>query len=144
MVAGAYTLTPLQGALEVFSTILYPGSTPHEVFAPTSHPLPVIEPHQDVIATKASSTLLSYLELPSTFTTSSSSSPCSVFLIRQLRTGIEGLSKGAVPGFSHIWLEEMGPWGLRGVHPVCKVSSSHLLPSPYASVASRPLVIDIC
>jgi hypothetical protein len=65
-----------------------------------------------------SSSVLSAIPLPKSFLTGDVNNPRTIFLLREHRTGLEGLRAGAVPGLNNIWLAETGPWGLRGVHPV--------------------------
>jgi len=126
MVAGMFHITSLQHSLSIFSTTLQPvsdnrGAQSHPVFAPVSHPLPVISTATTSESMgQLSSPILSRLALPSSFRLRDSGVGLHriVFLIREHRSGLEGIRAGVVPGFSHIWLEERGPWGLRGVHPV--------------------------
>lgn len=117
MLAGVFSVTPLQLSIELFSATLTPWQTNIPVFAPTSHPLPIISPSP--VPSKLSP-ILDRLNLPSTFLlTDPSGSPRTVFLIRELDTGVAGLKGNVIPGFNNLWLEERGSWGLKGVHPVC-------------------------
>jgi len=117
MIAGSYTVTPLQQPVTLLSTTLYPEpAASFPVFAPASHPVPMLEASTG--SALISSPLLVALALPKTFLTSDAKQPRTVLVLRENRTGLEGLRAGAVPGFSNIWLSETGPWGLRGVHPV--------------------------
>ncbi|ORY30532.1 hypothetical protein BCR39DRAFT_528588 [Naematelia encephala] len=119
MLAGMFSLTPLRGSLDLLSSTLH-ASTPtaprsYPVFAPTSHPLPVICPSKNSVT----SSDLHELPLPSTFALGDDTSDLrTVFLVREHHCGLEELRHGAVPGFSHIWLDHSGAWGLKGVHPV--------------------------
>lgn len=85
------------------------------VYAPTSHPLPVISPVSTQAFDKGILSILNVIKLPLSFQRESDKT---LLLIRENRCGIDGLRNGAVPGFSNIWLEDSGSWGLRGVHPV--------------------------
>lgn len=112
-IAGLFLLTPLQHALSIYSTVLSPSLSSFPVYAPTSHPLPVISP----ASTQASgiSPVLNNIEFPLSF---QKDFDRTLLLIRENRCGIDGLRNGTVPGFSNIWLEDSGSWELRGVHPV--------------------------
>ena len=131
MLAGIFTITPLQNALSIFSTTLQP-ETRHQpknypVFAPTSHPLPIIAPAKHSrTSDPLSSSVMSRLALSSSFRLRElgNGSASTVFLIKEHMCGLDGLREGIVPGFSNIWLDERGPWGLRGVHPVSE-SAAH-------------------
>jgi polynucleotide 5'-hydroxyl-kinase GRC3/NOL9 len=116
MLAGMYTLTPLQRPLSILSTVLAPLAS-HTIFAPTSHPLPIISPTSEMNA--SSHPILAELHLPPSFMLSESGGSLrTVFLLGELRSGMDGLRGGAVPGFTNIWLEDKEIWGLRDVHPV--------------------------
>ncbi|WWD18617.1 hypothetical protein CI109_103070 [Kwoniella shandongensis] len=125
MMAGRFLLTPLSGTIQLFSTTLTSASNEaHPVFAPTSHPLPVIKPLEKSKKGNApSSKYLSKLKLPSTFQRGSA-----VFLLQELRSGLEDMRYGAVPEFARVWLEEEGPWGLKGVHPIIGSISTPVYP----------------
>ena len=126
MLAGMFTITPIQLPLTIFSTTIHPASDPssidsYPVFAPTSHPIPVIAPMSFEKTQPAKiSHLLNSLALPSTFALrEQGGGPFrTVFLIREHRCGLDGLRGGAVPGFTNIWLDDGGFGGLRGVHAV--------------------------
>ncbi|KAK4685213.1 polynucleotide 5'-hydroxyl-kinase GRC3/NOL9, partial [Tremellales sp. Uapishka_1] len=111
LIAGTYTLTPLSHSVSLLSTNLSPNHRSYPVFAPTSHPIPVLT---HVPSAASSSPLLTRLALQKSFKISGRS----VFLVREHRSGIEGLRGGIVPGFGNIFLEDRGAWGIRGVHPV--------------------------
>ncbi|KAL1413159.1 Polynucleotide 5'-hydroxyl-kinase grc3 [Vanrija albida] len=114
MVAGTFTVTPLQQSISLLSATIRPSVDAIEaypVYAPTSHPVPVLTAQQGEDAEV--SPLLASLSLPKKFETDASRS---IFLIQELRTGVEGLRGDVVPGFSNIWLDDKGTWGLRGVH----------------------------
>lgn len=85
------------------------------VYAPTSHPLPVISPASTQAFDKGILSILNVIKLPLSFQRESDKT---LLLLRENRCGIDGLRNGAVPDFSNIWLEDSGSWGLRGVHPV--------------------------
>lgn len=125
MIAGMFNLSPLQQPLSLLSVTLGPPQQPisHPVFAPTSHPIPVLSPAtKDTGASPMISPMLHKLNLPSTFQLADPKTGRLrvVFLVRELRRGLEEMRRGAVPGFNNIWLEDRGVWGLRGVHPVCE------------------------
>jgi polynucleotide 5'-hydroxyl-kinase GRC3/NOL9 len=124
MLAGVYTILPLQSPINILSTTLYPSTTqaPIPVFGPSSHPTPVISPSMSKKRGSPSKSL-SHLSLPSTFQNGETRT---IFLIREYECGLQGLRNGAVPGFSNIWGEDKGLWGLRSVHPVSK----QVVPSP--------------
>ena len=88
----------------------------YPVFAPASHPVPVLE--GSATDTASSSPILGAMSLPKSFLTSDGTRPRTVFLLRENRTGLEGMRSGAISGFNNVWLSESGPWGLKGVHPV--------------------------
>ena len=133
MLAGIYTLSPLQGSIDLLSTTLHPSSTPVPVFAPSSHPIPVIVPSSNPTNVKKTSSYLSKLQLPSTFQLGDSRT---VLLVREHDCGLQGLKGGIVPGFSNIWSEDRGSWGLKTINPVCIPS----LESVYLIVKlTRPL-----
>ncbi|WWC62750.1 uncharacterized protein I303_105347 [Kwoniella dejecticola CBS 10117] len=121
MIAGTYILTPLSGSLSISCCTLSPDGSSYPVFAPTSHPIPIISPCP--LAKIHSLPLASKLKLPKGFKRTGS-----LLLIRENQCGIDGLRYGAVPGFAHIWLEEVGSWGLRGVHPVIGSFSTPVYP----------------
>ena len=114
MLAGVYTILPLQNALDILSTTLYPSSRPLPVFGPSSHPTPVITPSSTKRRQPASDHLRR-LSLPSTFNVGENRT---VFLIREYECGLQGLRNGVVPGFSNIWGEPRGFQNLRGTHLV--------------------------
>ena len=114
MLAGIYTILPLQNALDVLSTTLYPSSRPIPVFGPSSHPTPVIHP---LVTRKRipPSEYLRRLPLPHTFNVGGNRT---IFLIREYECGFQGLRNGVVPGFSNIWGDSRGLLNLKGVHLV--------------------------
>jgi polynucleotide 5'-hydroxyl-kinase GRC3/NOL9 len=118
MLAGVYTILPLQSPLDILSTTLYPSSHPIPVFGPSSHPTPVITPSSCKRQTRPSE-YLSRLPLRPSFQQGDNRT---IFLIREYDCGFLGLRNGVVPGFSNIWGEERGLWGLRSVHPVSSLS----------------------
>lgn len=107
-------MTPLSQGVSVFSSVLVTGI--HRIFAPTSHPLPVLTAVSGEIKPID-------LKLPSTF----SREGCSIFLLRERRGGIQGLS---VPGFTNIWPQE-SPWGIQGLVP--SSIHPHLTPPTWIS-----------
>ncbi|KAL7423073.1 Polynucleotide 5'-hydroxyl-kinase grc3 [Cryptotrichosporon argae] len=109
VLAGIFIVRPLLGSVRVFSSTLSPGSS-NNVFAPTSHPLPVFRAQP----TPASDELLEQLRLPKTFMLDERS----VFLLSEHQTGLERLRGNIVPGFSNIWVDDRTTWGMKGVHPV--------------------------
>lgn len=122
-IAGVFALVPLQGSISLLSTIIRPSNTHthYPVFAPSSHPVPVIRPVPTHTAFRGPAKSLTDLPLPRSFALRDEETPRTIFLVREHRTGIEGMRGGAVPGFDNAWLEEKGPWGLKGVHPVRRV-----------------------
>ncbi|WVQ65630.1 uncharacterized protein L199_003808 [Kwoniella botswanensis] len=122
IIAGTYILTPLSGSISISSCTLTCDGSSYPVFAPTSHPIPVISPVSARTNLGAVS-WLNKLKLPKGFRKGEI-----LFLIRQNTCGIDGLRYGAVPGFAHIWLEEVGSWGLKGVHPVIGSFSTPIYP----------------
>lgn len=119
MLVGMYKVLPLQGSLSLFSTSIGPSAQneAYPVFAPTSHPVPVLESAPGSSIT--SSPLLDGLDLPASFILNEKKGDArTVFLILEHRCGLDKLRGRVVPGFPNIWLEETGSWGLRGVHPV--------------------------
>ncbi|WVQ96487.1 hypothetical protein IAU59_003592 [Kwoniella sp. CBS 9459] len=122
IVAGTYILTPLSGSLEIASTTLTPDGSSHQIFAPISHPVPSISA-SSLQRSPESLLVLEKLRLPKSFNKSGS-----LFLLRENRCGIDSLRYGAVPGFANIWLQEEGPWGLRGIHPVIGSFSTPVYP----------------
>lgn len=134
MIAGMYTITPLQLPLSLLSTTLYPSSSTrhpaYPVVAPTSHPIPIITPsHTPTSASRTPSQILSALSLPTSFLLKDSNNTLrTIFLIREHPCGLDGLRKGAVPGFTHILPSEPSSWGLQNVHPVIGSFSSPVYP----------------
>ena len=114
MLAGIYTILPLQSPLNILSTTLYPSSVPIPVFGPSSHPTPVITPSGSKLSARTSE-YLSRLSLGPTFQRGDNRT---IFLIREYECGFQGLRNGVVPGFSNIWGEDRGLWGLKSIHPV--------------------------
>jgi len=114
MLAGIYTILPLQNSLDMLSTTLYPSSRPIPVFGPSSHPTPVIAPSTSRKPLPASGHLRR-LPLPHTFNAGENRT---IFLIREYECGFQGLRNGVVPGFSNIWGDSRGLLNLRGVHLV--------------------------
>ena len=114
MLAGIYTILPLQNPLDILSTTLYPSSRPIPVFGPSSHPTPVITPSVSRKRIPASEHLRR-LPLPHTFNVGGNRT---IFLIREYECGFQGLRNGVVPGFSNIWGDSRGLLNLRGVHLV--------------------------
>ncbi|RSH90978.1 Polynucleotide 5'-hydroxyl-kinase grc3 [Saitozyma podzolica] len=119
-IAGVFALVPIQGSISLLSTTARPSSTHthHPVFAPLSHPVPVIRPVPTQTALRGTTAPLPDLPLPRSFALRDEETPRTIFLVREHRTGIEGMRGGAIPGFNNAWLEENGTWGLKGVHPV--------------------------
>lgn len=126
MLGGIYTLLPLQGQIDLLSTTLSSSitTTPVPVFAPSSHPIPVITSSTSTTPRRVS-LYLSKLPLPSTFQLGDSRT---ILLVREHECGLQGLRGGIVPGFSNIWGEDRGSWGLRSINPVSH-SSIPITPS---------------
>ncbi|WWC70925.1 uncharacterized protein I206_104877 [Kwoniella pini CBS 10737] len=122
LIAGTYILTPLAGIITISSCKLSADGTSYPVFAPTSHPIPVIEPYH-TSTKRPSAPFLNALKLPVGFRKNGS-----MIMIRENQCGIDGLRYGAVPGFANIWLEEVGSWGLRGIHPIIGSISTPIYP----------------
>ncbi|WVW84854.1 hypothetical protein I302_106889 [Kwoniella bestiolae CBS 10118] len=121
IIAGTYTLTPLSGSISISSCTLSPNGSSHPIFAPTSHPIPIIS--SSSTATQKNVPWLKKLKLSKEFKQGQN-----LFLVRENQCGIDGLRYGAIPGFAHIWLEEVGSWGLKGVHPVTGSFSTPIYP----------------
>lgn len=122
MIAGVLTVVPLRGALSVFSNTVYPTepAVACPVFAPTSHPLPVLSPAQlpkgaQIIVTTAWDSIRGSSKAIGRL---ADQQDVTLFLLREHRTGIEGMRAGAMPGFTNVWLDERISWGMQGVHPV--------------------------
>lgn len=130
MIAGVFTVVPLRGTLSVFSNTVYPTGPPiaHPVFAPTSHPLPLLSSalplnspgERRPAATAAWDSLRG---LSKAIGRLADQQDLTLFLLREHRTGIEGMRAGAVPGFTNVWLDERSAWGMNGVHPVSQILS---------------------
>ena len=116
MLAGIYTILPLQNSLDILSTTLFPSSRPTPVFGPSSHPTPVITPSVTRKRIPASE-YLRRLPLPHTFNVGENRT---IFLIREYECGFQGLRNGVVPGFSNIWGDSRGLLNLKGVHLVSR------------------------
>ncbi|WWC96250.1 hypothetical protein V866_003117 [Kwoniella sp. B9012] len=134
IIAGTYILTPLSGSISISSCTLTCDGPSYPVFAPTSHPIPVISP-VSARTNQGAVPWLSKLKLSKGFRKGET-----LFLIRENICGIDGLRYGAVPGFAHIWLEEIGSWGLKGVHPVigsfCTPIYPHITPPTWSEALS--------
>jgi polynucleotide 5'-hydroxyl-kinase GRC3/NOL9 len=126
MLAGTYTIMPLQSPIAITSTTIYPLSRnqPIPVFAPSSHPIPIISGSPSSKRSQPSPTL-SKLPLPPTFQLGEART---IFLVREYECGLVGLRNGVVPGFSNIWGEDKGIWGLKLVHPVCTTHVRKVVP----------------
>lgn len=114
-------ITPLQCPISLESTVISPSSSKHHpsyrLFGPTSHPIPLLASttsSQDVSLAKG---LNKVLQLPGSFTLQDGSRLRTVFLVTELDCGIEGLGH-AVPGFSRLWPDGEGAFGVRGFRPV--------------------------
>ncbi|KAK8858722.1 hypothetical protein IAR55_002951 [Kwoniella newhampshirensis] len=117
MMAGAFIITPIFGGIQLFSTTLTPtnhNKDSHQVFAPVSHPLPVVTPAFSPTASQH----LRNLRIPSKFQNSAHQGNSVLVLLRELRSGLDGMRYGVLPEFARIWMQEEGPWGLKGVHPI--------------------------
>lgn len=135
LIAGTYILTPLRHSTSLVCTTLRTATEcieSYPVFAPTSHPIPVLTPEVDE-EMMLESPMLSQLRLPKALVTNESTS---IFLIQENRCGIDGLRGDVVPGFQNIWLGDKGVWGLHGVHPVLGSTFTpvypHVTPSSWA------------
>ncbi|WRT67936.1 uncharacterized protein IL334_004910 [Kwoniella shivajii] len=140
IIAGTYILTPLSRSITISSCVLSSDESSHQIFAPTSHPIPIIAPSPATSSAK-SVTWLNDLRLPKKFIKTGT-----LFLIRENPCGIDGLRFGAIPGFAHIWLEEIGNWGLRGVHPVIGSFPTpiypHITPPTWSEALSSSLPLN--
>lgn len=115
---GVYSLTLIKGSVSVSGVTLEPSKTAHEIFAPRSSPIPILE----VVGCDATSpglldTLPSRIKAPIT-------DNVAILLLRELRTGVEGLGR-VVRTFEHVF--KPSPWlsarsipdlGLAGVYLV--------------------------
>lgn len=114
-------ITPLQCRILLESTTISPSSTSYHpgyrLFGPTSHPIPVVAPTTSKDDVALANGLNKALQLPSSFTLQDGSHLRTVFLITELDCGIEGLGR-SVPGFSRLWPDGEGAFGVRGFHPV--------------------------
>ncbi|WWC88547.1 uncharacterized protein L201_003458 [Kwoniella dendrophila CBS 6074] len=133
IITGTYVLTPILNKISTLSCTLSPGDVSYPVFAPTSHPIPVISTASSTTENE-SVPWLSKLKLPKGFRKSGT-----LILIRENLCGIHGLRYGAVPGFANIWLEEIGSWGLRGIHPVIGSFSTPIYPHMTPTTWSKAL-----
>lgn len=126
MLSGTCLITPLQGSVRVFMTDLSPSTSRPSlpIYAPLSHPLPsVARAHHSK-------------SLEASFNTSQCGIPPallqidrSVFLLQELRCGIEGMDDGplSLQGIGRIWPEgSKGAFGLEGCHPVSSPLRIHL------------------
>ncbi|WVN90580.1 uncharacterized protein L203_105820 [Cryptococcus depauperatus CBS 7841] len=125
-VAGIFTITPLQGALTLYHTTISPSSIQpsHPVFAPTSHPLPIISP-SNFEGDLPPSIAINNINYPPSFQRKEKRI---LFLITENHCGLDGMRFGAIPGFTNIWLGEEDSWGLKGVYPVVKSSPTPVYP----------------
>ncbi|KAL7417284.1 hypothetical protein BDY24DRAFT_368355 [Mrakia frigida] len=148
--SGLCRLYPVVSSLSVLNATLHPSSssssssaanqppTPHPVYAPTCYPLPVITPSTYSYASSSTpSPLLEALGLDSE---EEDDTFVARFLVRELRTGLEGMGK-AVPGFEGIWKGDEAGWGVRGFHPILSQSSHlpHTLPPSWLSSLENSL-----
>lgn len=115
MLSGTCLITPLQGAVRVFLTVLSPSQDrpSHPLYAPLSHPLPCIErmesPEPALFDTEKAGITAALLQTKR-----------SVFLLQELRSGIEGIDDGplALQGIGRVWPEGKSAFGLEGCHPI--------------------------
>jgi len=150
MIAGTYSLTPLQQIIRLLNTALLPDGAAHVVFAPTSHPVPVLRSGRTSALPESRS--LRSLKLPKTFRLADGSESRTVFLIREHACGLDGLRAGAVPGFTNAFLDGAGIWGLKGVHPVSKSPwlplrrsyTGHRLVLHASLSIRRACLVDVC
>lgn len=133
MVAGVFTVVPLRGQLSVLSNVVHPTDSPiaYPVFAPTSHPLPVLSPTPPIKSPEerlpaSATSWIAIRGLTKAIDRLVEQHDLTLFLLREYRTGIEGMRAGAVPGFTNVWLDERSAWGLQGVHPVSQSKSRRL------------------
>ncbi|KAF5363920.1 hypothetical protein D9756_001050 [Leucocoprinus leucothites] len=82
---GTCRLMVLRGSIAVNGTVLHPSSTRHNIFAPRSSPLPIIEYHGGDTKAVIDATCLPH-SLESLFATKST-----LVLLQELRTNVEGL-----------------------------------------------------
>jgi hypothetical protein len=117
MITGIYTILPIQGIVSIFSTQISPLSTskPIEVYATTSHPIPIIEPATSPSDVPIQSPFLQQLHLPWSYLIGSEQTIC---LIRENKCGLETIRAGAVPGFTNMLPEGSDNWGLKNFKPV--------------------------
>jgi hypothetical protein len=83
----------------------------HSIYAPISHPLPVVTPAYDASSPSPYLTLLGLepemlLEY------------ACAFLIRERRSGVEGMCRAVGGLFDGVWEGETAGWGVRGFYPV--------------------------
>ncbi len=119
IISGTCLLTPLQQSISVFSSILHPTSTSftsYPVFAPLTHPLPILQRAETGEQADESVVLAHLDDLPK----SMSVSKRTTLLLQELGSGIEGMDTGAMAGFGRIWPEGKSLFGLRGCHPVTR------------------------
>jgi hypothetical protein len=113
ILSGTCVVTPLQRSLHVFSSRLIPADVPPcPLYAPLTHPLPVLQ-GDDVTNVVPPSSLLSHLDIPEPLVETDRT----VFMLQELNSGIEGMDR-AVLGLGKIWPEGRSVFGLRGCHPV--------------------------
>ena len=114
--SGMYCVTPLIGPLDIFSTILRPPEPGqllkrHRIFAPSSHPIPsIVTASTEMLPDDTAFRQL--WDLPRTFALPSATDRRAMFVISELRCGMDGLS--SAPGFSNVW-SRGGFAGLRGM-----------------------------
>lgn len=116
MISGTALISPLSGSLQLFLSTLSPSSDfrSYPLFAPLSHPLPTLTAspssttHTDVNAElEAAGVPIEMLEEGRI-----------VFMLQDLRSGIEAIDGGALQGMGKIWPEGKSAFGLNGCHPV--------------------------
>jgi len=119
--SGMALITPLQGTLNLYSSILHPSTAPeaacpHRLFAPLTSPLPVIRPSPDAPNSKTPSHLVEVLDLPSEMQLKGRT----VFLLQEMDCGLERLGQ-AVMTLGKVWPDvgSRGVLGIRGAFPVC-------------------------
>ncbi|CED84194.1 polynucleotide 5-hydroxyl-kinase grc3 [Phaffia rhodozyma] len=122
--SGTCILYPLHASLSLFGTTLFPDSNSFPVYAPTSHPLPVLTPSHASPSGSAES-LIKKLGLD----IDQLKGFKAAFLIREGKSGLDTMGR-IVPNFESIWMGDMAGWGVRGFYPILHQSSftAHSVP----------------
>ena len=117
--AGTFSITPIQGRVSFYGTILSPTTDDraYPVYSPVSHAVSAIS-FSDT-SSSTTSQLLSQIRLPDTLSLSGRA----LILVRGTATGLDGMRGGAIPGFATAWGDEKGWMGVKGVHSVSSASN---------------------